>query len=168
MEVIADVMNDRPLTYISEDLNELEPLTPNSFLKPFGNMKYPEGDLSESDRMRVRYRYMQTLWKELGLRFQREYLALLVSKSRKKPNRPIRVGEIVVVGTELKKRWEWPLGKVLEVFEGQDGVGRVAKLKVGETELVRPVQKLHPLEMDGETPERHVMVTRSRTKATSN
>ena len=164
LEVIADVMNDRPLTYISDDPNELEPLTPNLFLRPFGNLKYPEGYLSESDRMRVRYRYMMTLWGELKVRFQKEYLALLISKSRKKPTRPIRVGEIVVIGNEQRKRWEWPLGKVLEIYEGPDKIGRVAKLRVGTTEMVRPVQKLHPLEMDFEAEGRHAMVTRSRAK----
>ena len=114
--------------------------------------------------MRARYNYMMTLWGEIKLRFQKEYLALLISKSRRRLTRPIRVGEIVVIGNEQRKRWEWPLGKVLEIYTGPDEVGRVAKLRVGTAELVRPVQKLYPLEMDSEAEERHVMVTRSRAK----
>ena len=164
LKVIEDVMNDRPLTYVSEDSNDLEPLTPNTFLKPFGNSSFPEGHLSDAEKLRVRYRFMTTLWRELKQRFQKEYLALLVSKSRKRATREIKVGELVLVASEQRRNWEWPLGRVLEVFCGPDNVGRVAKVKVNDGELIRPVQRLHPLEMDIEADERHVMVTRSRAR----
>ena len=165
LKVIQDVMNDRPLTYVSDDPEDLEPLTPNTFLKPFGRCQFPEGYLSEADKLRIRYNLMRTLWAELKLRFQKEYLSLLVSKSRKLPTRPVQVGELVVIANEQKKRWEWPLARVLEVYSGPDNHGRVAKLKVKEGELVRPVQRLHPLEMDFQSEEGHAMVTRSKAKS---
>jgi len=164
LAVVQEVLNDRPLTYVSVKAEDLEPLTPNMFLKPFGNCKFPEGDLTEGEKMRVRHKYMTTLWGELKQRFQREYLSLIVSKTKKKPTRELQVGELVVVGNDIKKRLDWPLGRVLELYPGQDGICRVAKVKLPEGELIRPVQRLHPLELDMETAEEYSMKLRSSDK----
>lgn len=53
----------------------------------------------------------------------------------------------------ILKRVNWPLDNVLEVFKGADGVGRVAKIKVAESELIRPIIKLYPLEISSDEPE---------------
>lgn len=161
---IQEILNDRPLTYISEKTEDLEPLTPNLFLKPHGISRFPEGILLEGDKLRIRFKFLETLRKELKQRFQKEYLSLLVSKSRKKPSRTVQVGELVVVGTELKKRFMWPLGRIVEVFPGKDGVTRVARVKTQDGELLRPVQRLHPLEVDVQAEDGHVMLTRSKCK----
>lgn len=42
---------------------------------------------------------------------------------------------------------ERALGIVEELFEGQDGVVRAVKLRVGKTFLERPIQHLYPLEL---------------------
>ena len=47
-----------------------------------------------------------------------------------------------------RKRIDWRLGKVEEIFRGRDGEYRVAKVKVDNGELVRPVQRLYKLECD--------------------
>jgi len=163
LKEIQNILNDRPLTYVSESLEDLEPLTPNSFLKRQGSYQFPEGQWTEGEKLRLRYKYLQTLQMELKLRFQKEYLSLLVSKGRKKPTRKLRVGELVVVGTELKKRQNWALGRILELYPSEkDGVVRVAKVKIPDGELIRAVQRLHPLEVDLEAQERHHMLTRTK------
>ena len=45
-------------------------------------------------------------------------------------------------------RGNWPLGRVLEIYPGQDGHVRVVKIQVGEGTLIRPVKKLCPLELE--------------------
>lgn len=45
------------------------------------------------------------------------------------------------------KRLDWPLGKITQLFPGRDGKVRVARLKTATGELVRPVQRLYPLEL---------------------
>ena len=42
----------------------------------------------------------------------------------------------------------WHLGKVIEVYHGKDGYVRSVKLQIGEKQLVRPIVKLCPLELD--------------------
>ena len=41
----------------------------------------------------------------------------------------------------------WPLGRIVEVYQGKDGHVRVAKVQVGKSQLTRPILKLCPLEL---------------------
>ena len=43
-------------------------------------------------------------------------------------------------------RQSWPLGRVVEVYKGQDGLVRSAKVTMKAGEFVRPVNKLCLLE----------------------
>ncbi len=63
-------------------------------------------------------------------------------------SRDIQVGEVVLVLSPDTSRGNWPLGRVIEVFPGQDGHVRVVKIQVGRTTLVLPISKLCPLECD--------------------
>ncbi|KAG8181694.1 hypothetical protein JTE90_014825 [Oedothorax gibbosus] len=40
------------------------------------------------------------------------------------------------------------MGRLMEVLPGKDNCVRVVKVKTGSGELIRPVQRLHPLEVD--------------------
>lgn len=147
MATVQEVMNGRPLTYLSEDPNDLEPLTPNMFLHPYGNVSFPEADNITGDKLRFRYEYAQSLKKELRNRWRQEYLGMLVHKIQK-PTRKLVNGELVVVSQDGKKRHEWNLARILELIPGKDGVCRVARIKTKDGDYMRPVQRLHPLEMN--------------------
>ena len=43
--------------------------------------------------------------------------------------------------------WHWPLGRIVEVYQGKEGHVRVAKVQVGKSQLTRPILKLCPLEL---------------------
>ncbi|GFR03116.1 hypothetical protein TNCT_478121 [Trichonephila clavata] len=62
----------------------------------------------------------------------------------------MKVGEIVLVENPNKKRLYWPLAKVLELLPGRDGNVRTLRLKCGNAEIIRPVQRLFPLEIQPE------------------
>jgi len=42
---VENVVNERPLTVVSEDLNDLIPLTPAMFMRGIRSAEYPEGML---------------------------------------------------------------------------------------------------------------------------
>ncbi len=148
LKTVAEVMNSRPLTYVSENANDLEPLTPSLFLHPFGNASFPESELTDAEKLRVRWSYVNMLRKELKGRFVKEYLAMLVNRYPKKVTRKLTVGEIVLVGCDNLKRIHWPLGRVIELKPGPDGVCRIARVKTEKDEITRSVQRLFPLEAD--------------------
>ena len=62
--------------------------------------------------------------------------------------RDVHIGDVMLVISPDTSRRNWPLGRVLEVYPGQDGHVRVVKIQVGEGTLIRPVNKLCPLELE--------------------
>jgi hypothetical protein len=154
------VINSRPLTHLSGSPKDLVALSPNLFLiddKPYG---VPDLDAVDSKSLNRRLQYQQQLKNDLRKRFRDEYLGLLVHRNTKKVSEHrIRVGDVVLVGCDNKKRLEWPLARVTELIPGRDGVERVAKLKTAKGEITRPIQRLYPLEIasgSGEDVERLV------------
>ena len=43
-------------------------------------------------------------------------------------------------------RGDWPLGRVTEVYPGEDGLVRVVRVKSRNNEYVRPIHQICPLE----------------------
>lgn len=144
---VEAIMNGRPLTYLSEDPEDLVPLSPSSFLQDLSENGVPDVDQVGGSELRRRYRYRQQVLQEFRSRFRKEYLAQLVQKGKDKNQKMISVGDIVLVGTDNKKRMDWPMGKVLELMPSRDGHVRVAKVKTSTAVLTRPIQRLFPLEV---------------------
>ncbi|GBO42214.1 hypothetical protein AVEN_65691-1, partial [Araneus ventricosus] len=57
------------------------------------------------------------------------------------------VGEIVLVGDDNNKRLFWVLAKIDELIPGRDGKIRTVKLKTQHGTVVRPTQRICPLEI---------------------
>lgn len=142
---VEGIVNSRPLTYVSEDLEELEPLTPAHFIQP--NSDTATDDFDEIDRQQLlsRSAHLEKVREHLRQRFVKEYLSLLVGHSKKGTS--VREGDIVLVGTDNTKRISWPLGRVVAVMPGSDEVVRLVKVKTAKGEFLRPVQRLYPLEV---------------------
>ena len=78
----------------------------------------------------------------------KEWLPALNSQKKwHHPQKDVQVGEIVLVVSPDTQRGQWPLGRVTEVFPGEDGHVRVANIQVGPNVLTRSVSKLCPLEL---------------------
>ena len=58
------------------------------------------------------------------------------------------MGSLVLIQEELTPRLNWPLGRIVQLFPGRDGVSRTAEIKTDRGTLVRSIQRLHHLEMD--------------------
>jgi hypothetical protein len=61
--------------------------------------------------------------------------------------RDVKVGEVVLVGSDNANNLTWHMARVLELIPGTDGVVRVVLLQTASGEYLRPVQKLYPLEV---------------------
>ncbi|GFU33127.1 uncharacterized protein NPIL_512421 [Nephila pilipes] len=57
------------------------------------------------------------------------------------------IGEIVLIENPNKKRLYWPLGKIVELIPGRDGKVRTLKLRCNKTEIIRPIQRVFPMEI---------------------
>jgi hypothetical protein len=81
------------------------------------------------------------------MRFRREYLSQLVQRGKEKGLSTLRVGDVVLVGAVNKKRWAWPLDKIIELVPEKDGKVLVAKVRTASGDWMRPLQRLYPLEV---------------------
>ena len=145
---VEDVINSRPLTHNSADVNDFTALTPNHFLRhdTVGNIPPGHFDASEMDSRR-RWRQSQVLADHIWKRWLSEYLpGLTVRNKWKKEERNHLVGDLVLLVDENKPRGQWSLGRVLEIHPSEDGRVRSMKIKTSQGTYVRPAAKVCLLE----------------------
>ncbi|XP_053686855.1 uncharacterized protein LOC128736399 [Sabethes cyaneus] len=126
------IMNSRPLTPLSNDPSDLSVLTPGHFLIGESPFQLPEQDyqqkpLNRLSRFQATQRAITDLWK----RWSTEYIGLLhqrPAKWRKVPPN-FAVGTMVVLKTDCVPPKRWPLGRVVAVYPGADGITRVVDVR---------------------------------------
>ncbi|GFY26769.1 integrase catalytic domain-containing protein [Trichonephila clavipes] len=143
------VINSRPLTYLSEDQEDLVALTPAMFLQEIKENGVPDLDLIDSQRMNRRFLYRQRIRQELRKRFRLEYLGQLKSFFKSRKEDVIKEGYIVLIGDTNSKRIYWPLAKVIKLIPGRDGRVRVVEVSTSSGSFLRLIQRLYPLEVSG-------------------
>ena len=83
--------------------------------------------------------------------FHREYITAIREKhygACAAPNRqPIKEGDVVLVETDHFREF-WPLGRIVRVIPGVDGVTRSVEVLVKGKVLIKTIEKLAPLEAD--------------------
>ncbi|VDI68568.1 Hypothetical predicted protein [Mytilus galloprovincialis] len=148
MAEVEKILNDRPITPVSDDPNDPSVLTPNMLLLMKSNSCIPSGIFKKTDIYARRWwKQVQYLANVFWRRWIREYLPTLQMRPKwQRPNTDIRKGDIVLVAEVNVQRGQWPLGRVTEVKVGRDGHVRSCVVKTHKSELVRPITKLCLLE----------------------
>ncbi|GFX23762.1 DUF5641 domain-containing protein [Trichonephila clavipes] len=104
-------------------------------------------DELNSRDLRKRMKYRIKLLSDLRQRFRKEYLSELIQKQNDNRVREPRIGEMVLIGNDNRKRLSWPIAKIIELIPGRDGEIRTVGLKTQHGTLIRPVQRIFPLEV---------------------
>ncbi|UYV75623.1 hypothetical protein LAZ67_13000781 [Cordylochernes scorpioides] len=129
---VESIINNRAFSYISEDDQDLSPLTPQ-----------------------IKYKILSKLNEELKQRFRKEYLGVLMQRAENKRERCIKEGDLVLIGQDNTKRILLPVGKIIKLYLGNYGVNRISRVRTSTGEWLRPVQRLFPHEISfEETPEK--------------
>ena len=91
----------------------------------------------------------QNLVRRFWQRWVTDYLASLRKDAKwHKPIRNLSVGDIIVLNEDALIPTTWPLGHVVGVFSGKDGLMRVANIKTKNGIFKRAVHKLALLLLD--------------------
>ena len=143
---VENLLNERPLTVVTEDPNDLIPLTPAMFLRGVSYGAFPESHQLAVD-LQGEYQKRQSLLHELTVRFRNEYLSQLVQRAKEKHHKKPQVGDVVLVGADDQRRLHWPMAVISELIPGRDGAVRVARVRTQHGTLLRPLQRLYPLEV---------------------
>jgi len=144
---VESTLNSRPLLQLTDDVNDLDVLTPNNFL--IGRQNYNFRLTSEESKMNLRSRWksVQNVTNMLWARLIKEYIPTLnIRKKWHKQERSFKINDIVLVKKDNVKRCHWPLGRIAEVYKSKDENVRSAKVKMANSTLVRPANSLCLLE----------------------
>ena len=145
---VESIVNSRPLTELSDDINDLEALTPNHFLLGKSTRSVPIGTYTDKDLCsKKRWKQVQTLADHYWKRFRKKYLPTITKRGKwRECERDIKVGDLVLLIEQNIPRGSWPLARVLRVYPGKDELVRVADIRTKSTVLTRPITKLCLLE----------------------
>lgn len=138
------MLNDRPITKLAEDPNDLEALTPNHLLLLKGKPILPPGLFDKTDLYtRKRWKQVQYISELFWKRWIREYLPLLQERQKwTKEKRNLMPGDVVMVMDPTAPRGSWVLGRILKTFPDKRGLVRVVRLQTKTNVIEKPVTKV--------------------------
>lgn len=141
---VEGCLNSRPLTPMSEDPDDLEPLTPAHFLVGSSLQSVPEPDwrLVPTNRLK-QYQVVQQRLQHFWDRWKREYICQLQGRSKRwSPPVKFEIGKLVVIQDKNQPPMRWRMGRIIDVHPGTDGIIRVVTLKTTSGELKRAVENV--------------------------
>lgn len=141
---IEATLNSRPLCPMSNDPEDVSPLTPSHFLLG-GLPGHPPEDslLTVSDNRLDRWQRIQKLNQDFWQRWKKDYLNRLQTRPKwlqEKPN--IEKDLLVLIKDDNLPPTKWMLARVLDTHKGQDGLTRVVTVRTKNSVLVRPITKI--------------------------
>ena len=155
---IEGIINSRPLTFLSNDANDLSPLTPNDIIGSNSGICLPMSSNYDNRKIDCERKDLIKIWKtrekfkmKFWNRWHSDYLHQLrsINLSKGGKSKYLKIGDVVIIEDANQPRLLWKLGIVEESFMGRDGRVRSCQLKLGSgVRLRRPIQHLYPLEVD--------------------
>ena len=174
---VAAILNSRPLTYASSDINEMRVLSPSDFLYPYTITPSSTTILppipAGGDHLRGTWREVRRLATIFQERWKEEYLKTLLPRTKwLKSNPNLYVGQLVLLMDEQEPRKDWRIARVDEILSAdKNHVRRVRVTTADRKSFERHVTKLVALELDqedekapSERDDREKIVTRSQSK----
>lgn len=141
MARIEAVLNSRPISPITDNPNDFTALTPGHFL--IGNTlisrPQPPAEINPIKRHHLMERMVQHFWR----RFKSDILSSMQIRTKwqeKQPN--LRENDLVIIKDDRFPVGHWPMGRIISLHPGADGLVRVATIKTASTILKRPIVKL--------------------------
>ena len=140
---VESCLNSRPLTTTtSHSTDGIMILTPGHFLIGRELRAYPETVISSDIPLHKRWILCQAIVNHFWRRWSAEYLQHLQKSYKcqtRKPN--LQLGDFVVITEDSAFTNHWPLGKIIQVFPGKDGLVRAVDVQTATTILRRPTAK---------------------------
>lgn len=145
---IEAILNSRPLTVLSTDPFDFSALTPSHFLigRPLTSIPHPqvlERDVSCAER----YKRIEYIRQHFWARFRDEYISTLQQKTKwlTSSNNELKPNDVVLVKDKTLPPLLWPLGRIINVYPGVDGINRVAEVKTRRGNIRRAYNNICPL-----------------------
>ncbi|XP_070548332.1 uncharacterized protein [Ptychodera flava] len=140
---VANLVNQRPIGRIPNDPDDGAYLCPNDILLGRASTAIPQGPFRETKNPRHRVEFVQKIIDSFWKRWSRDVLPHLVPRRKwKVERRNVQVNDIVILSDSNAIRDKWHIGRILEVYPGQDGKVRNVQVKTATGIYKRPVTKI--------------------------
>ncbi|XP_072569309.1 uncharacterized protein [Paramormyrops kingsleyae] len=141
---VESILNSKPLGYVSANVADLDPVTPNYLLMGRPDTSLPQVIYPQSEMLgRRRWRHSQVLADRFWTAFVRNYLPSLQTRGKWRISTPnITVGSVVMMVDPQLPRSLWQIGKVVKVFPGPDHCVRTAAVQINDRIYTRPIVRL--------------------------
>ncbi|KAL0147788.1 hypothetical protein M9458_056904 [Cirrhinus mrigala] len=141
---VEGILNSKPLGYVSSDIADPDPVTPNLLLMGRRDASLPQAVYGPSNLLgRRRYRHSQVIADHFWTQFLRNYLPCLQLRQKWQNITPnLAVDQVVLIADSQLPRAQWPVGKVTRVLPSDDGAIRAAEVDIKGNRYTRPVAKL--------------------------
>lgn len=137
-------LNSRPVSFLSDNLEDPMPLTPGHFLVGEPLVTIPDENFSDTCPIGLqRWKLTQKMLNDFWRKWSNEYLVTLNQRYKwcTKKNEP-EINDVVVVRDHNVPPAKWLLGKIIEKHPGKDNLTRVVTVKTKNGTLKRPCNKL--------------------------
>lgn len=141
---VEAILNSKPLGYVSSNISDVDPITPNHLLMGRPSGSFPQVVYQDSERLsRRRWRQSQILVDHFWAKFISYYLpGLQLRQKWQGTTADLTEGSVVMMVDPQLPRALWLVGKVVRVFPSADGHVRAAEVKVDNKSYTRPVVRL--------------------------
>lgn len=154
LTMIEACLNSRPLTPLSNDINDYVPLTPSHFLIGESLSSLPEENIIEERVNRLtRFQRIQTVYTQFWHRWSREYLAQLQTRYKWKTqeDEKFKIGSLVILVEDNTPPLRWPMARITEIHRGPDNIARVVSVRLSSGHIVnRTLKKVCVLPLPAE------------------
>lgn len=140
---VESIINGRPITTLSDNPHDLEPLTPNHLLLMKMQPNIPPGVFNKNDLYsKRRWRQVQYLANLFWTRWTREYIPLLQERQKWfAQKRNFQAGDVLIIDNTTPRNM-WTMGRIMQTLPDSTGLVRRVVLKTKSSTLQRPVNKL--------------------------
>ena len=154
---IANIMNERPIGKMQNDIDDGSYLCPNDLLLGRATSRVPSAPFNHTNCPKRRFIFIQKLVDAYWTKWNRFYFpTLLVRQKWHSARRNIMIGDVVLIQDSNAIRGNWKMAKVFKTFTDDDGKVRKAIVEYKNldsedkseytgktfTRIERPVQKL--------------------------
>ncbi|GIY21415.1 hypothetical protein CDAR_3831 [Caerostris darwini] len=73
---------------------------------------------------------------------------VLGQNPKRRISNSFKIGQVVLIGSDNRKRIDWPPGVITEFIPGKDKQVRLKKVKTSHCTLLRLIQRIYSLEVD--------------------
>ncbi|GFS50441.1 uncharacterized protein TNCV_2022461 [Trichonephila clavipes] len=147
---IEGILNSRPLCPLSNNDDDFQVLTPAHFLINRSLNSLEEPNLTKCKESNLKKwqkitKLVQLMWKF----WSRNYLNQLQQRGKwmfEKNN--VKIGDLVLIIEENLPTYKWALGRIVELYYGEDKKVRVVKIKTQYSTCKRAISKICVLPME--------------------